>query len=211
MNADWGRAPQREPRIPLRDPRAGRSSRPPPLPAHSSALHVATLDPLRTGDYRLATSDTASVTGGGRRHAMTVAAILRAKGTHVETTTPETTLFAATWNLKIKGIGALVVVSGDRNHILGIISERDIIRALIEHRDQLLALPVSKAMTSPVLTFAREDRVTAVMARMTRHRVRHLPVVEGGKLAGIISIGDVVKYRLDELELEAHVLRATLF
>ena len=65
-------------------------------------------------------------------------------------------------------------------------------------------------MTSPALTCAREDRVTAVMARMTRHRVRHLPVVEGGKLAGIISIGDVVKYRLDELELEANVLRETL-
>ena len=65
-------------------------------------------------------------------------------------------------------------------------------------------------MTSPVLTCVREDRVTAVMARMTRHRVRHLPVVEGGKLAGLISIGDVVKYRLDELELEANVLRETL-
>ena len=141
---------------------------------------------------------------------MTIAAILRAKGTHVETTTLETTLFTATWNLKIKGIGALVVVGGDGNHILGIISERDIIRALIEQGEQLLALPVSKAMTSPVLTCAREDRVTAVMARMTRHRVRHLPVVEGGKLAGLISIGDVVKYRLDELELEANVLRETL-
>ena len=141
---------------------------------------------------------------------MTVAAILRAKGTHVETTTPETTLFTATWNLKIKGIGALVVVGGDGNHILGIISERDIIRALIEQGEQLLALPVSKAMTSPVLTCAREDRVTAVMARMTRHRVRHLPVVEEGKLAGLISLGDVVKYRLDELELEANVLRETL-
>ena len=141
---------------------------------------------------------------------MTVAAILRAKGTHVETTTPETSFFTAAWNLKIKGIGALVVVSGDGDHILGIISERDIVRALIEHGEQLLALPVSKAMTSAVLTCAREDRVTAVMARMTRHRVRHLPVVEGGKLAGIISIGDVVKYRLDELELEANVLRETL-
>jgi CBS domain-containing protein len=72
---------------------------------------------------------------------MTVAAILRAKGTHVETTTPETTLFTATWNLRIKGIGALVVVSGDGDHILGIISERDIIRALIEHGEQLLGSP----------------------------------------------------------------------
>ncbi|MGH7397494.1 MAG: CBS domain-containing protein [Candidatus Rokuibacteriota bacterium] len=141
---------------------------------------------------------------------MTVAAILRAKGSHVETTRPETTLYTVAWNLKIKGIGALVVMSQDGDHILGIISERDVVRALIEHGEHLLALPVSKAMTSPVLTCAGEDRVTAVMARMTRHRVRHLPVVEGGKLAGLISIGDVVKYRLDQLELEANVLRETL-
>ena len=140
---------------------------------------------------------------------MTVAAILRVKGTHVETTRPETTLYAVAWTLKTKRIGALVVgEAGD--DILGIISERDIVRALIEHGELLLALPVSRAMTSPVLTCAREDRVTAVMARMTRHRVRHLPVVEGGKLAGLISLGDVVKYRLDELELEANVLRETL-
>jgi len=79
-------------------------------------------------------------------------------------------------NLKTKSIGALVVVSEASNYILGIISERDIVRALIEHGEQVLALPVSKAMTSPVLTCVREDRVTAVMARMTRHRVRHLPV-----------------------------------
>ncbi len=74
---------------------------------------------------------------------MTVAAILRAKGTHVETTRPETTLYTVAWSLKIKGIGALVVVSEDSDHILGIISERDIVRALIEHGEQLLALPVS--------------------------------------------------------------------
>jgi CBS domain-containing protein len=141
---------------------------------------------------------------------MTIAAILGAKGTHVETTGPEATLYTVAWYLKTKGIGALVVVSEPGDSILGIISERDIVRALIEHGEQVLALPVSKTMTSPVLTCVREDHVTAVMARMTRHRVRHLPVVEGGKLAGLISIGDVVKYRLDELELEANVLRETL-
>lgn len=141
---------------------------------------------------------------------MTVAAILRAKGAHVETTRPETTLYTVAWSLKVKRIGALVVVAGDGDHILGIISERDIVRGLIEHGEHLLALPVSKVMTSPVLTCTREDRVTAVMARMTRHRVRHLPVVEGDKLSGLISIGDVVKYRLDELELEANILRETL-
>jgi CBS domain-containing protein len=142
---------------------------------------------------------------------MTVAAILRAKGTHVESTTPETTLYSVPWVLKIRGIGALVVTSEDRARILGIVSERDIVRGLIEHGEHLLALPVSRVMTSPVLTCAPEDRVTAVMARMTRHRVRHLPVVDAaGRLCGLVSIGDLVKHRLDELELEANILRETL-
>ena len=141
---------------------------------------------------------------------MTVAAILRAKGTHVETTGPDTTLYTAAWTLKIRSIGALVVVSEDGARILGIVSERDIVRALVEQGEHLLGLPVSRVMTSPVLTCAPGDRVTAVMARMTRHRVRHLPVVDSGRLAGLISIGDVVKHRLDDLELEANVLRETL-
>jgi CBS domain-containing protein len=141
---------------------------------------------------------------------MTVAAILRAKGRHVETTRPDTTLYTVAWELKSKNIGALVVVGEDSTRILGMISERDVVRQLIEHGTQLLALPVSKAMTAPVLTCAPDDRVTGVMARMTRHRVRHLPVIEGGRLAGIVSIGDLVKYRLDELELEANILRETL-
>ena len=141
---------------------------------------------------------------------MTVAAILRAKGSHVESTTPDTTLYSVAWTLKTRGIGALVIVSEDRARIVGIVSERDIVRGLIEHGEHLLALPVSRVMTSPVLTCAPEDRVTAVMARMTRHRVRHLPVVDRGRLCGLVSIGDLVKHRLDELELEANVLRETL-
>ena len=141
---------------------------------------------------------------------MTVAAILKGKGTHVETTRPDATLYTVAWELKTKNIGALVVVGEDRTKILGIISERDYLRALIEHGPQLLALPVSKVMTTQVLTCTPDERVTAVMARMTRHRVRHLPVVDAGRLAGIVSIGDVVKYRLDDLELEANILRETL-
>jgi CBS domain-containing protein len=141
---------------------------------------------------------------------MTVAAILKAKGSHVETTRPDTTLYTVAWELKSKNIGALVVVGEDRTRILGIISERDYLRALIEHGAQLLALPVSKVMTTEVLTCTPEDRVTAVMARMTHHRVRHLPVVDASRLAGIVSIGDVVKYRLDDLEVEANILRETL-
>ncbi|MGH7373751.1 MAG: CBS domain-containing protein [Candidatus Rokuibacteriota bacterium] len=141
---------------------------------------------------------------------MTVAAILKAKGSHVETTRPDTTLYTVAWELRSKNIGALVVVGEDSTTILGMISERDVVRQLIEHGAQLLAQPVSKVMTAPMLTCTPDDRVTGVMARMTRHRVRHLPVIEGGRLAGIVSIGDLVKYRLDELELEANILRETL-
>lgn len=138
---------------------------------------------------------------------MTVHAILKAKGSHVETTNPETTVFSAAWELKIKNIGALVVVSRDGANTLGMISERDLARGISEDGTDLQALPVSKLMTTPVLTCTSDERVTAVMVRMTRHRVRHLPVVDRGRLVGIISIGDVVKHRLDELELEASVLR----
>lgn len=141
---------------------------------------------------------------------MTVAAILRAKGSHVEITRPDTTLYSVAWQLKTRNIGAVVVVGEGGTTPLGMISERDFVRQLIEHGAHLLALPASRVMTTPVVTCTPEDRVTAVMARMTRHRVRHLPVIDDGGLAGIISIGDVVKHRLDELELEANVLRETL-
>ena len=141
---------------------------------------------------------------------MTVAAILKSKGTHVETTRADATLYTVAWELKSKNIGALVVVGEGRTKILGIISERDYLRALIEHGPQLLALRVSEVMTTQVLTCTPDERVTAVMTRMTRHRVRHLPVVDAGRLAGIVSIGDVVKYRLDDLELEANILREAL-
>jgi len=140
---------------------------------------------------------------------MSVESILKGKGTHVETTRPDTTLYTIVWDLKLKGIGAFVV-SEDGTSVLGLISERDIVRGLAEHGVTILSLPVSKLVTSPVVTCTPRESITAVMARMTRHRVRHLPVVEGGKLCGIVSIGDVVKHRLDELELEANILRENL-
>ena len=139
---------------------------------------------------------------------MKVASILRTKGVHVETVPPDTTVYTAVWTLKRHRIGALVV-SRDGVTPEGIVSERDIVDALTEHGQQLMSLPVSRIMVAPV-TCAGEDSITAVMARMTRFRVRHLPVVENGRLVGILSIGDVVKHRLDELELEANVLRETL-
>jgi CBS domain-containing protein len=140
---------------------------------------------------------------------MSVAMILKAKGNHVETTRPDTTLYTIVWDLKVKGIGALVVTE-DGATVLGVISERDIVRGLAEHGTKLLSLPVSQLMTSPAVTCSPGESITAVMARMTHHRARHLPVVEGARLCGIVSIGDVVKHRLDELELEANILRENL-
>lgn len=140
---------------------------------------------------------------------MKVSAILKAKGAHVETTRPDTTVYTVVWELKLKGIGALVL-SEDGKAVLGLISERDIVRGLTKHGARLLTLPVSEVMTPPVVTCTPEESITAVMARMTSHRVRHLPVLDGGRLCGIVSIGDIVKYRLDELELEANILRENL-
>ena len=137
---------------------------------------------------------------------MKVASILKAKGDSVVTTPPDTTLSAVLWELRSKGIGALVV-SQDGSTVLGLVSERDIVHAFAEHGSRLLGMRVSQVMTPPVVTCTREDTITKVMAQMTRYRVRHIPVVEGGTLRGIVSIGDVVKHRLDELELEANVLR----
>ena len=98
---------------------------------------------------------------------MKVAAILKAKGTHVETTRPDTSLYSVIWDLKLKRIGAFVV-SQDGSIVLGLVSERDIVHGLAEHGAKLLALPVAQVMTSPVVTCTPEDNVTAVMARMTR-------------------------------------------
>jgi len=140
---------------------------------------------------------------------MSVESILKVKGAHVETTRPDTTLYTVLWDLKLKGIGALVV-SEDGTTVLGLISERDIVRGLAEHGTKLLSLPVSQLVTAPLVTCTPRESITAVMVRMTRHRVRHLPVVDGGKLCGIVSIGDVVKHRLDELEQETNILRENL-
>ncbi len=137
---------------------------------------------------------------------MKVASILKAKGERVATTSPDTMISMVVWELRSKGIGALVV-SQDGTTTLGLISERDIVHGLAEHGPRLLGMPTSQVMTKSVVTCTPEDSITNVMAQMTRHRVRHIPVVEGGKLRGIVSIGDAVKHRLDELELEANVLR----
>ncbi|MGH2626439.1 MAG: CBS domain-containing protein [Anaerolineales bacterium] len=137
---------------------------------------------------------------------MKVESILKAKGSSVTTTTPDATIATIIRVLKDKNIGALVV-SEDGSTVLGLIAERAIVHGLCDYGTRLLDLRVSDLMTRTVLTCAPGDSLTRVMAQMTRYRVRQLPVVEDGKLRGIVSIGDVVKYRLDELELEANILR----
>ena len=111
---------------------------------------------------------------------------------------------AADW-LRAKNIGALVVTSG--NEILGLISEREIVHAFSRYGETAGPIPVKEIMQYGVTTVSPDESVDRVMKLMTHHRVRHMPVLRGGKLAGIISIGDVVKHRLEDLELEASVLR----
>ncbi|MCG8359017.1 MAG: CBS domain-containing protein [Kiloniellales bacterium] len=137
---------------------------------------------------------------------MNVDAILADKGTKVATTRPDATIATVVGLLKLEGIGALLV-SEDGKSIDGIISERDIVRGLAEHGAALLELKVSSLMTANVKTCARDTKVTDAMAEMTRSRIRHLPVIEDSALVGVISIGDVVKNRLQELETETSVLR----
>ncbi|MCH8036389.1 MAG: CBS domain-containing protein [Proteobacteria bacterium] len=137
---------------------------------------------------------------------MKVETMLAAKGDKVVTLRPDATVATVIRMLKLEGIGALVV-SEDGEKILGIISERDVVRALVDHGGEVLKVRVAELMTRSVKTCTLDANIKDVMAEMTRSRVRHLPVVRDGKLCGIISIGDVVKNRLDELETETSVLR----
>lgn len=137
---------------------------------------------------------------------MKVEELLRSKGTHVVTVRPHDTIDALVHRFKLEKIGA-VVVSSDGERIEGMISERDVVRGLAEQGNALLERHVSDEMTRQVVTCAPDDSVKDVMRKMTQHRIRHLPVMERGKLAGLISIGDVVKNRLEDMEMEANVLR----
>jgi CBS domain-containing protein len=137
---------------------------------------------------------------------MKVADILRIKGSAVKTVPPHETALLASGHLRTAQIGALVV-STDGNSIEGIVSERDIAHGLATHRDRLPTIPVSKLMTKAVVVCSPEDSITDVMKLMTQRRARHVPVKDGDQLVGIISIGDVLKQRLEELQEEADVLR----
>lgn len=138
---------------------------------------------------------------------MNVETILRTKGNRVATIRPEATVADAVDMLNRERIGALVV-SADGDSVDGILSERDIVMSLGDHGADLLSRPITEIMTRSVITCEPSDSVGELMAEMTSRRIRHFPVLCEGRLCGIVSIGDLVKSRLDEIEYEARSLRS---
>ena len=136
---------------------------------------------------------------------MSVADILRQKGTKVVTTRPDTTLHEAIKTLTSNFIGALLVTEED-DRIVGILTERDILRASVDHHEKLKTVPVSEIMTKDVLIGIPEDSLDYVMCIMTEKRIRHLPIISEGALAGLVSIGDVVKAKAEVQETEVRQL-----
>ena len=137
---------------------------------------------------------------------MRVADILTHKGPGVETIRPDAKVLMAVHRLRMQNVGALVV-SRDGLRVEGVLSERDVVRGLTRHGADLLDMSVVAVMSRGGPVCSPEDSLSLVMSQMTRTRNRHVPVVEDGLLCGIVSVGDVVKHRLEELELEALVLR----
>jgi CBS domain-containing protein len=137
---------------------------------------------------------------------MKVEGILHGKGAQVETIRPDAKVQMAVHRMRMQNVGALVV-SRDGERVEGVLSERDLVRALAKHGGDLLEMSVVAVMSRTVPICSPDDSLVFVMDQMTRTRQRHLPVVVDGRLCGIVSIGDVVKHRLEEMELETNVLR----
>lgn len=137
---------------------------------------------------------------------MLVAQILKDKGARVLTCTPQETVLAAASILNDERVGALVVMNAER--VVGIVSERDIVRAVAEAGQTALDRPVSQIMTADVVLAKPQEHVDELMERMTDRRVRHLPVCDDGRLLGIVSIGDLVKCKIAETLHEAETLKA---
>ncbi|MEM8689870.1 MAG: CBS domain-containing protein [Pseudomonadota bacterium] len=137
---------------------------------------------------------------------MNVGGILDEKGRNVETADPEATLQDIATVLGTRKIGALIILNSS-GKIAGILSERDIVRAIAQDGPAALSKPATDFMTEKVVTCSESDTVNHLMESMTQGRFRHLPVVERGKLSGIISIGDVVKHRIAEAEFEAEEMK----
>lgn len=139
---------------------------------------------------------------------MTAHQILRIQGSAVHAVSPTASPAQATVLLGQRGVGALVVLDGPA--LLGVLPERDIVRAIGEHGAAALSRPVAAEMTAGVETCAPQTTVRKLMARMTRRRVRHLPVVDGGLVVGIVSIGDVVKRHVEEVQGDVSLLQDAL-
>jgi CBS domain-containing protein len=136
---------------------------------------------------------------------MSIQNLLDRKGGEVFTTDPTTTVRTAAQLMRARGVAALVVKSADV--ISGLISERDIVHAISQYGERALSMAVLDVMTRNAVTVTPGDTVKRAMTLMTNHRLRHLTVIAEGKLVGIVSIGDVVKYRLEDLETESSVMR----
>lgn len=137
---------------------------------------------------------------------MNVAKLLAVKGAAVITAHPQDTLATLAGVMATHRIGAIVIVEGE-DSIAGIVSERDIVRAIAEKGGAVLGDPASAHMTAKVVTATRTETIQTVMERMTQGRFRHVPIVDDGRLAGIVSIGDVVRQRLEDIEAEASAMR----
>lgn len=144
------------------------------------------------------------MSGTGTSSGTSIARILASKGHDVATTGRDAALREVVAALRERRVGALVVADGD--DVVGIVSERDVVRALAEDGPDALDQRVEQVMTSPVTTCTPASTTDELMALMTDGRFRHLPVVDEGRLVGIVSIGDVVKWRLDELRTQAEAL-----
>ena len=136
---------------------------------------------------------------------MTIATILATKGNEVVTLTADHTVADAVKLLAERRIGAVPVMRGDQ--VVGIFSERDVIHCVASQGAAALDGPVDEAMTAPAITVTRDAAVLGALTLMTQRRIRHLPVVEQGRLIGFVSIGDLVKYRIDKIEADAEAMR----
>jgi CBS domain-containing protein len=137
---------------------------------------------------------------------MTIAAILSGKGREVVSISGDRSVTEAVALLASKRIGAVPVI--EDGSVAGIFSERDVIYCLEREGGAALSKTVAEVMTAPALTVTPDESILGALALMTRRRVRHLPVVEGGRCIGFVSIGDLVKYRIDRIEAEAAALRS---
>ena len=136
---------------------------------------------------------------------MTIASVLHDKGGAVETIASEASVYDAVRKLGEKRIGALPVIEAGR--IVGIISERDVIYSLRDQGPEVLQWSISRVMSSPAITVAPDTDILEALSLITQRRIRHLPVVEGGQIRGIVSIGDLVKHRMERIEAEADAMR----